>query len=142
MKARLLLIRNYITISVFVLVSLQAKPQINKPHLQVPLLKSAPVIDGKLSDPLWQQASELSEFVNWSLDTYIKDPVSVFICYDEKNLYVAFRNSDPKAVELNKTVSPKGPRDTFSLGKKSCHGRHWSQWYLFTVDGRPEGDHD
>ncbi len=117
MKARLLLIRNYITISVFVLVSLQAKPQINKPHLQVPLLKSAPVIDGKLSDPLWQQASELSEFVNWSLDTYIKDPVSVFICYDEKNLYVAFRNSDPKAVELNKTVNPKGPRDTFLWGR-------------------------
>ncbi len=117
MKSKFLLLRNYITISIFVLVSLQAKPQINKPHLQVPFIKSSPVIDGKLSEASWQQASELSEFVNWSLDTYIKDPVSVFLYYDEKNLYVAFLNSDPEAETLYKTVSPKGPRDTFLWGR-------------------------
>jgi hypothetical protein len=91
--------------------------QINPPQLQVPQIKSAPVIDGKLSDASWQKASEMSEFVNWSLDSYIKDPVSVSLYFDEKNLYVAFRNSDPKADDLNKSVSPKGPRDTFLWGR-------------------------
>jgi len=117
MKKKLLLIRIYFTITVFVLVSLKANSQINNPQLQVPFIKSAPVIDGKLSDASWMNASEMSEFVNWTLDTYIRDPVSVFLYFDEKNLYVAFRNNDPEAVELNNIVSKKGPRDTFLWGR-------------------------
>jgi len=101
----------------FVLFSLHGKSQIHQPQLQVPMIKTALVIDGKLTDASWQKASEISEFVNWSLDSYIKDPVSVSLYFDEKNLYVAFRNSDPKANDLNKTVRPKGPRDTFLWGR-------------------------
>ena len=117
MKRKLLLIRNYLVITIFIIVSSEAESQISKPQLQVPFIKSAPVIDGKLSDASWQQATELSEFVNWSLDTYIKDPVNVFLYCDEKNLYVAFRNFDPAAENLQKTISPKGPRDTFLWGR-------------------------
>ncbi len=117
MKRKLLLIRLVITIVIYNLAPLQTESQINQPHLQIPLIKSAPSIDGRLTDPSWQQASEMSEFVNWTLDTYIRDPVSVFLYFDEKNLYVAFRNNDPEAGELNKTVSPKGPRDTFLWGR-------------------------
>ena len=100
-----------------VLFSAPVKSQINKPYLTVPMTEASTVIDGMISEPSWLQASEMSEFVNWSLDSYIKDPVSVFLFYDEKNLYVAFRNSDPEAEKLNKTVSPKGPRDTFLWGR-------------------------
>ena len=117
MKTRLFWIRLFLLIVIFVLPAFFIKAQIHRPYLQVPLIKTAPAIDGKLSDVSWQNASEVTEFVNWSLDSYIKDPVSVFIYHDEKNLYVAFRNSDPDAGGLNKTVSPKGPRDTFLWGR-------------------------
>jgi hypothetical protein len=90
---------------------------IHQPQLQIPHIKSAPVIDGKLNDATWQKSTELSEFINWSLDSYIKDAVSVFLCYDDKNLYVAFRNADPAAGDLNRSVSPKGPWDTFLWGR-------------------------
>ena len=90
---------------------------IHSPQLQIPHIKTAPVIDGKLNDATWQKSAELSEFINWSLDSYIKDDVSVFLCYDDKNLYVAFRNADPAAGDLNRTVSPKGPWDTFLWGR-------------------------
>jgi hypothetical protein len=93
------------------------RAQIYQPMLQIPATKTAPVIDGKLDDQAWQQSAELSEFVNWSLDTYIKDNVTVFVCHDDKNLYVAFRNADPAAGELNRSVNPKGPRDTFLWGR-------------------------
>ena len=74
--------------------SMAAPAQIHQPIIQASLIKTAPVIDGKLSDLSWKKASEMTEFVNWSLDNYIKDPVSVYLYYDDKNLYVAFKNSD------------------------------------------------
>ena len=117
MKRKLSLIRIYLTIAIFTLVSLQAESQINKPQLQIPYIKTAPVIDGKLNDPSWQKGTQLSEFINWASDTYIEDAVNVSMYYDEKNLYVAFRNSDLAAAELNKSVNPKGPRDTFLWGR-------------------------
>lgn len=91
--------------------------QIHQAQLQIPLIKTAPVIDGKLNDQSWQRSTELTEFLRWTLNEYIKDPVNVYMYYDEKNLYVAFRNSDPEAPELNKRVDPKGPRDSFLWGR-------------------------
>jgi hypothetical protein len=117
MKRNLFIPRLCFTLMAGVLFSLIAESQIHQPELQIPLIKSAPVIDGKLNDPSWQKSTELTEFVNWSLDNYIKDTVSVFLCYDDKNLYVAFRNADPAARDLNRSVSPKGPWDTFLWGR-------------------------
>ena len=77
-----------------------SQAQLHQPQLQVSFTKSPPLIDGKLNDATWQGSTELSEFVNWSLDSYVKDAVTVFLCYDEKNLYVAFRNSDLAAEKL------------------------------------------
>ena len=117
MKRKLFLTRICLPILISALFSSLAESQIHQPQLQIPLIKEPPVIDGKLNDATWQRSTELSEFINWSLDSYIKDAVTVFLCYDEKNLYFAFRNSDPEAQELNKTVNPKGPRDTFLWGR-------------------------
>jgi hypothetical protein len=117
MKRILFIIRLSLSVTILAFFSSIAKAQIHQPQIQVPLIKAAPVIDGKLSDLSWKKASEMTEFVNWSLDNYIKDPVSVYLYYDDKNLYVAFKNSDSDADNLNKTVSPKGPRDTFLWGR-------------------------
>jgi hypothetical protein len=118
MKTKILPTRLFFSIIIFALMpSVVLKAQIHRPQLQIPLIKTPPVIDGKLNDAAWQRSTELSEFVNWSLDSYIKDSVTVFLCYDEKNLYIAFRNSDSAANDLHKTVNSKGPRDTFLWGR-------------------------
>ena len=117
MKRKNVLIRLFVLILISALVPWPLSAQIHQPQLQIPLTTSAPVIDGKLNDAAWQRSTELSEFVNWSLNSYIKDTVTVFLCYDEKNLYISFRNSDPAAENLKRTVSPKGPRDTFLWGR-------------------------
>jgi hypothetical protein len=105
---------------VFFVLSFQStllKAVIHQPQLQIPSVSASPVTDGKIDEAVWQKSTVLSEFVNWSLDNYIKDKVAVFLCHDNKNLYVAFRNEDPEAAELNKSTSPKGPWDTFLWGR-------------------------
>ena len=93
------------------------RAEIHQPFMQIPFVKTPPVIDGKLNDASWQKSVELSDFVIWSLDSYTKDSVIVYMCYDEKNLYVAFRNYDPAAGDLNQRVSSTRPRDTFLWGR-------------------------
>jgi hypothetical protein len=117
LKKKLFLSRTFLPVLISALFSSLAESQIHQPQLQIPMINTPPVIDGKLIDESWRKSSELSEFINWSLDSYIKDSVTVFLCYDEKNLYIAFRSTDPAAKELNKTVNPKGPRDTFLWGR-------------------------
>jgi hypothetical protein len=117
MKTKIVLTRLFLTMLVSTLIPFLVKAEIHQPKLQIPFTKTPPVIDGKLSDTAWQRNTELSEFVNWTLDSYIKDSVTVFLCYDEKNLYIAFRNSDPAAEDLNNTVKPKEPIDTFLWGR-------------------------
>jgi hypothetical protein len=97
--------------------SFMADAQIHVPFIQVPLVSKAPVPDGNLSEDTWQKCTQLSEFVNWSLNTYIKDTVTIYMCHDGKNIYVAFRNQDPEAGQLNRSVGPKGPRDSFLWGR-------------------------
>ena len=117
MKRNVFITRLSFPFLISIIISSVAESQINQPQIMIPFIKATPVIDGNLSDPSWKQASEMTEFVNWSLDSYVKDPVSVLMYFDEKNLYVAFRNYDPDAEKLNRTVSPKGPRDTFLWGR-------------------------
>ena len=117
MKTLLICIRSFLLLFVYGFFLFSANAQIHQPVLQVPFINTAPLIDGKIIDAPWQKAAVLTEFVNWARNSYIKDPVTVFICYDEKNIYIAFRNSDPEAGELFKSVNPKGPRDTFLWGR-------------------------
>jgi len=117
MKTKIVLTRLAFSMLISVLVPSTIRAEIHQPQLQIPLVKTPPVIDGKLTDASWQKSVELSDFIIWSLDRYVKDAVTVFLCYDEKNLYIAFRSTDPAAGDLSKTVSPKGPRDTFLWGR-------------------------
>ena len=117
MKIKPVLERLFLLVLISSGLSLSINAGIHQPQLQIPKINTAPVIDGKLDEATWKKSTELSEFINWSLDSYIKDNVSVFLCYDEQNLYVAFRNADPAAGELNRSVNPKGPWDTFLWGR-------------------------
>src|SRR5688572_25889896 len=113
--------------------------QIHQPQLLVPYIKIPPVIDGKLNDAAWRSSTALSQFVEWSLDSYVHDPVTVFLSYDDRNLYVAFRNSDPMAMELNTSVRPKGPKDTFLWGRDHALVRIRNGDVSLQLIGDPKG---
>ena len=124
---------------IFSLVPSFIHDQIHQPQLLVPFIKTPPVIDGKLNDAAWRSSTELSQFVEWSLDNYVHDPVTVFLSYDERNLYIAFRNSDPAAMELNTSVRPRGPRDTFLWGRDHALVRIRSGDVSLQLIGDPKG---
>jgi len=117
MKTNCLLIRLLFSLSCFVMLCCYpVRAEIYQPFLQIQSVKTPPVIDGNLGDAAWQRSTELTDFVNWSLDSYVQDAVKIFLCYDQKNIYIAFRNADLQADNLNHSVSPKRPRDTFLWG--------------------------
>lgn len=91
--------------------------QVNQPLIKIPFIKESPIIDGKINEVSWNRAASITGFVNWSLDKYIRDSVTVYLYFDDTGLNVAFMNSDPEASLLNNSVSPKGPRDTFLWGR-------------------------
>ncbi len=64
---------------------------------------TAPVIDGKLDDPVWQQATRFDEFVTFKPDfgKPTSEPTCVLVAYDRKNIYFAFdcRDSEPSKIK-------------------------------------------
>ncbi|MBU0715799.1 MAG: hypothetical protein KJ964_10630 [Verrucomicrobia bacterium] len=52
---------------------------------------AAPVIDGKLDDACWQNTIEIAPFINAATcDKKALEQTKAYICYDRKNLYIAF----------------------------------------------------
>ncbi|MBU1734664.1 MAG: hypothetical protein KJ692_05430, partial [Verrucomicrobia bacterium] len=52
---------------------------------------AAPVIDGKLDDPCWQNTIEIAPFIHADTsDKKALEQTKAYICYDRKNLYIAF----------------------------------------------------
>ncbi len=91
--------------------------EIYKAEINLPMVKPAPLIDGKIEDAVWKECFNLSDFVVWTLDAYTRDPVIVYLGYDKNNLYVAFKNSDPEALTLLTEVPDKRIHDTFLWGR-------------------------
>jgi hypothetical protein len=58
-----------------------------------------PVIDGILNDPVWQKATVFGDFVQTQPGDNVtpSDPTEVYIGYDTKNLYIAFRAKQERA---------------------------------------------
>ena len=115
------------------------KAQIDIPKIQINKVETPPVIDGNLKDISWKKSYEFSDFIIWTLDDYVKDTVQVFLCYDNVNLYVAFRSKDPSAGKLNKKVSPKGSHDTFLWGKDFVMVGIQAKGVSYQVMGDPKG---
>lgn len=60
------------------------------------LVSDAPVIDGDLSDLCWQKAPSVQEFFFLAKGSAASEPTTAWLCYDQKNVYVAFRCKDSK----------------------------------------------
>ena len=75
----------------------------------IPKFSTAPVIDGKLDEPVWQGAAVLKDFYQIDPGDNIapSKPTEVLIGYDPKFLYIAFRAFD----ETDKVRSTVAKRD-------------------------------
>ncbi|MDD2890316.1 MAG: DUF5916 domain-containing protein [bacterium] len=79
--------------------------------VSIPKVGVAPVIDGKI-DSVWGYADSVSEFVQIDPDEgeAASELTKVFICRDDKNIYIAFKCFDVEPLSLN---VKKVPRDYF-----------------------------
>jgi hypothetical protein len=66
----------------------------------------APVIDGQLDEPMWQQAPHVSGFKSWLPDYGIDmaERTQVYYAYDRENFYVAFRCFDLQPDKIKSSV--------------------------------------
>ena len=62
----------------------------------------APVIDGKLTDACWAKQAPLTDFTRNDVEsTPAKKQTNGYICYDDKNLYIAARCEEPNVAGLS-----------------------------------------
>lgn len=72
-------------------------PEKSRP-MNIPLASAAPVIDGKISEDVWRSAAVFKDFYQTGpgYNTAPSRPTEVYVMYDEKNLYVAFKCFDER----------------------------------------------
>ncbi|MDD5528669.1 MAG: DUF5916 domain-containing protein [bacterium] len=79
--------------------------------VNIPKVTTPPVIDGKI-DSVWQNADSVQNFVQSDPDEGASpsESTKVYICCDDKNIYIAFKcfDADPKSLNIKKV-----PRDYF-----------------------------
>ena len=83
--------------------------------VRVVRVESAPVIDGKLNDAVWQQAEVMTEFhqIRPGNGTEPSDPTEVYLLYDDDALYIGARMYDS---EPDRIAAPT-VRDGQGLGR-------------------------
>ena len=60
----------------------------------------APTIDGDLSDECWKDAEVKGAWANVATGNAAKQQGKLFVCYDDKFLYIAIQNPEPKMKNL------------------------------------------
>lgn len=66
----------------------------DEPLVVVPMVKSAPKIDGKIDDEEWKDASMVTNFMMLKGEL-VKSQTWVYLAYDRENIYIAFRSFFP-----------------------------------------------
>ena len=108
------------------------------PTAAVKACAKPPVLDGDLSDECWKDAQIAGAWTNADTGKAPKVQSKVFVCYDDKFLYVAFENPEPRmknvvadAAERDGSVWEDDSNELFldpSAGKKD--------YYQFIVNTR------
>ena len=83
----------------------------------IPKINTPPLLDGVLSDHEWDEFQEISDFVVWTLDRYEEDPVTAFLGYDDRNIYVAFTSTFGDKALFEKKYEEKQPIDSHLWGR-------------------------
>lgn len=73
-------------------------PSEKKSAMRIPKISAAPVIDGNLDDAIWRDAAIFRDFIQTGPGDNIEPSKAtiVYMAYDEKHLYLAFRCFDEK----------------------------------------------
>jgi len=78
-----------------------------KEAVEIPLIDTPPVIDGKLDDPVWTQAVRFERFITFKPD-YGREPTEktvIYACSDRENFYFAARCFEKDASKIMGTVT-------------------------------------
>ncbi|TET25673.1 MAG: hypothetical protein E3J76_01135, partial [Candidatus Aminicenantes bacterium] len=80
-------------------------------HVKIPEFPSMPKIDGKLENPIWENAAVLDTFTQYEPreGSEPSEKTVAYLGYDKKNLYIAVRcfDSNPKAIRASLTQRDK-----------------------------------
>jgi Carbohydrate family 9 binding domain-like/Domain of unknown function (DUF5916) len=76
------------------------------PATKLPMGAKAPTIDGDVSDAVWQQIPAAETFYDPVTGKEMADKTLVYLTYDEKNIYIAFRcfDSQPGSIVARETI--------------------------------------
>ncbi|MGQ9698963.1 MAG: carbohydrate binding family 9 domain-containing protein [Armatimonadota bacterium] len=99
---------------------------------------SAPVIDGDLSDPCWNQAAKAEGFTDAFFGIPAQDQTTAYLAYDDKAIYVAFHayDSQPDGIvarETKRGVRPSG-EDTVAFSLDLFHTHKFADRSFFVVN--------
>lgn len=74
------------------------------PQAQVPAVTTAPVIDGKLDDPVWKSAVKISlNYTSMGLEP--AQPTDVYLAHDAQNLYIAYRAYERRMSDIKASTT-------------------------------------
>jgi len=103
-------------------------------------LSSPPVIDGDLSDPVWQGAARAERWVDWLNGNPNIDQTVVFVGYDDRNLYLAWHayDSQPQNIVARQTKRGAFPAgdDWIDLNLDLFHTHKFGDYCFFYVNPR------
>ena len=99
----------------------------------------APVIDGDLADACWQKASSVTDFYVTEDGTSAKEPTTAWVCFDAKNLYVAFscKDSQPDKImaQQKKRGGSLGTDDWVGFDLDVYDNQSTIVWFAVTAGG-------
>ncbi|MEN6544642.1 MAG: sugar-binding protein [Armatimonadia bacterium] len=78
-----------------------------------PRVAAPPVVDGALGDAAWPGQPQIANFYLVSQYQTAPKPISGYLCFDDKALYLGFRVTEPKP-ELLKTGAADGSRNVYT----------------------------
>lgn len=110
-----------------------------QPTIKAVKVDAAPVIDGDLSDACWQQAPSVTDFYFTTDATKAAEPTTVWLCYDSKNIYMAFQCKDSRPEKIIAQQKKRGgslDTDDWVGFNLDCFGKYTHiSWFDVSAGG-------
>ncbi|MHB0999945.1 MAG: carbohydrate binding family 9 domain-containing protein [Armatimonadota bacterium] len=110
-----------------------------RPSIQGIIVDQPPKIDGDLSDSCWQTASKACDFCFRTDGAKADEETTAWICYDQKNIYVAYycKDSQPEKIkcEQKKRGGNLGSDDFVTLNLDCYNNADRVVWFQVSAGG-------
>jgi hypothetical protein len=74
------------------------------PYLAIPVISSAPVIDGHMNDSEWAGASGVSGLLRYGNDRLSSNKTDIRVCYDSNAMYISWRRYQTRIAKSEATA--------------------------------------